>query len=114
MANAQPAGTRKKSQPTTTTKATTSSYVEPARQSSRKSKVKKQSSSTLVNFSPSQLLVLEPFFALAAEVDDVFDEEDAMSPEKRQMGMGRLYRSWKKWRVAVDPDYQLARDRRGS
>jgi hypothetical protein len=53
-----------------------------------------------------------PFYELFAEVDAVFDEEDAMSPEKRQMSMGRMYRAWKKARAELDPDYEPRRDRR--
>ena len=54
---------------------------------------------------------MEPFFVLFAEVDDVFTENDAMAPEKRQMSMGRLYRAWKKARAELDPDFESKRYR---
>jgi len=49
---------------------------------------------------------------LFADVDDVFSEDDALSPEKRQMGMGRIYRSWKRVRAQLDEDYDEAHDDR--
>lgn len=57
--------------------------------------------------------IVRPFFELAAEIDDVFTEDDAMSPEKRQMGMGRAYRAWKKWRKRVDPDFEPGKRQAG-
>lgn len=65
-------------------------------------------------FTSAQLRAMQPFFKLAAEVDCVFDEDDAMDPAKRQIGMGRLYRAWKAWRVELDPDYNAHRDSRGA
>jgi hypothetical protein len=43
------------------------------------------------------------FFAVA---DDVFTEDDAMDPAKRQMAMGRLYRGWKAAREQLDPGWK--------
>jgi len=54
-----------------------------------------------------------PFIELAAVVDDVFTEDDALSPEKRQTGMGRMYRAWKQWRTEVDPDFNPQRRQPG-
>lgn len=93
-----------------TSSGTMSSSVAIARPSSRKRKANTPTSST--SLSHAQLAALQPFFELAADVDTVFEEEDALSPDKRQMGMGRLYRAWKKWRIAVDPDFRAERDRR--
>lgn len=56
---------------------------------------------------------MRPYFELFAEVDDVFTEDDALSPEKRQMGMGRLYRAWKKARKELDPDFNPKRRQAG-
>ena len=53
-----------------------------------------------------------PYIELFADVDDVFSEDDALSPEKRQMGMGRIYRSWKRVRAQLDEDYDEAHDDR--
>lgn len=55
-----------------------------------------------------------PLLELFADVDDVFSEDDAMDPQKRQMGMGRLYRAWKKARAATDPLYDPEKDQRGA
>jgi hypothetical protein len=53
-----------------------------------------------------------PLLALFAAVDDVFTEDDAMSPEKRQMSLGRIYRQWKKTRAELGGDNAGVRDRR--
>lgn len=37
-------------------------------------------------------------------VDDVFTESDALSPEKRQVGLSRIYRAYKKAKAQLDPD----------
>lgn len=56
--------------------------------------------------------IVRPMLEFFAEIDDVFSEDDALLAEKRQMGLGRCYRSWKKCRAAMDPDYEPERDRR--
>lgn len=53
-----------------------------------------------------QLAVMLPFIELFADVDAVFTEDDALSPEKRQMSLGRIYRSWKNARAWLDPDFE--------
>lgn len=107
--------TVKKSRRTSTSSDKTSTTVAHAARAGRsKRERKRRSSSTFTEvpqFTKKQLAALEPFFALAAEIDDVFTENDAMAAEKRQMGMGRLYRSWKAWRIAVDPDFDPERYR---
>lgn len=50
----------------------------------------------------------EPLLELFALVDDVFTEDDAMSPEKRQIGMGRIYEQWKRTRAALDPTWDAS------
>lgn len=57
--------------------------------------------------------LMGPLLELFADVDDVFSEDDAMTPEKRQMGMGRLYRAWKHVRAEMDPLYDPEKDQRG-
>lgn len=58
------------------------------------------------------LELMQPLFEFFSEVDDVFMEDDALSAEKRQMGMGRLYRSWKRARDVMDPYYHPEDDQR--
>lgn len=55
------------------------------------------------------LLLLELF----ADVNDVFTETDAMSQEKLRMGMGRMYRAWKRVCIALDPDFRADRYKSG-
>lgn len=50
----------------------------------------------------------EPLLELFALVDDVFTEDDAMDPSKRQIGMGRIYEQWKRTRAALDPSWDPA------
>lgn len=50
----------------------------------------------------------EPLLELFALVDAVFTEDDAMSPEKRQTGMGRIYEQWKRCRAELDPTWDPA------
>ena len=47
-----------------------------------------------------------PLLELAAVVDDVFTETDAFDPTKLRAGQGRIYRAWKAYRVAVDPNFK--------
>jgi len=53
-----------------------------------------------------------PLLEFFSTADAVFDEDDAMSPEKRQTGMGRIYEAWKKTRKTMDPDFDVAREER--
>lgn len=61
--------------------------------------------------SQAQTAAMGPFFALFADVDAVFTENDAMAAEKRQMSMGRLYRAWKACRAELDPEFDPKRYR---
>ena len=51
---------------------------------------------------------------LFSTLDDTFTEDDALSPEKRQMTVGRVYRAWKDARLAMDPEFdsRLFREQR--
>ena len=111
MASARIAATSKRNRSTTTSSATTSSSAGTARASSGKRKAKRKPSNDLSKhqFCPDCLQLLVPFIELFADVDDVFSEDDALAPEKRQMGMGRLYRAWKKARAKLDPDFDAKR-----
>lgn len=40
--------------------------------------------------------------------DDVFTEDDALSPEKRQISLGRIYEEWKRVRGELDPGWTPA------
>lgn len=51
------------------------------------------------------LLLLLDLFSV---VNDVFTEEDALKPEKRQMSLGRIYRAWGKFCRELDPDFDSA------
>lgn len=44
--------------------------------------------------------------ALFADVDGVFTEDDALSPAKRKMSLGRCYESWKRCRIILDPEFK--------
>lgn len=55
---------------------------------------------------------VQPLLELFATVDAVFMEDDALSPEKRQMGLGRIYEAWKQCRATLDPEYNPSGDRR--
>lgn len=59
------------------------------------------------------LALVAPLLEFFAEIDDIFTEDDALSPAKRQMGMGRAYRAWKRVRVVMDPEWDPKLDRRG-
>lgn len=92
-----------------------STIAAPVARSGRKTRKARRQLPTLTAEQLAAVLVAHhPFYELFAEVDAVFDEDDAMTPEKRQMGMGRLYRAWKKAREELDPDYEPRRDRRGT
>lgn len=59
------------------------------------------------------LAAVVPLLELFAMVDDVFTEDDALDPSKRQMSLGRIYEQWKRTRAALDPGWDHdARPRR--
>jgi hypothetical protein len=43
--------------------------------------------------------------ALFAQIDGVFTEDDALSPSKRKMSLGRCYEEWKRCRKVLDPEF---------
>lgn len=51
---------------------------------------------------------VDPLLEMFAMLDDVFTEDDALSAEKRQMSLGRVYEAWKRTRAALDPDWDPA------
>lgn len=53
------------------------------------------------------LFCMQPMLALFAICDDVFTEDDALSPEMRRTTLGRIYEEWKRCRKAIDPDFQV-------
>lgn len=56
--------------------------------------------------------VVEPLLAFFAELDDVFTEDEALSPEFRKISLGRCYEAWQRCREALDPDFVAADYRR--
>ena len=77
----------------------------------------RRASRRLESLTPEQrfrelLGLVTPMLEFFADIDDVFSEDDALSAEKRQMGLGRCYRAWKRCRTAMDPDYDPERDQR--
>lgn len=52
------------------------------------------------------LAAVVPLLEMFAMCDDVFTEDDALSPEKRQISLGRLYEQWKRTRTALDPEFE--------
>jgi hypothetical protein len=46
-----------------------------------------------------------PLLDLFATVDTIFSEDDAFDDENLRMGYGRIYRSWKRARQGLDPDF---------
>lgn len=48
---------------------------------------------------------VEPLLEMFAICDDVFSEDDALSAEKRQMSLARIYRTWKDVRGQLDPEF---------
>lgn len=57
-------------------------------------------------------LATRPLLELFAMVNDVFEEDDALSQAKRQMSLGRIYESWKKCRKELDRSFSSERDSR--
>lgn len=53
-----------------------------------------------------------PLLALFAVCDDVFTEDEALSPEMRKVTLGRIYEEWQKTRKYFDPDFVAADYRR--
>ena len=49
--------------------------------------------------------VLVPLCEMFAELDSVFQEDGALHTEHSQKSLGRLYRTWKVTRAALDPDF---------
>lgn len=69
----------------------------------RRSKSSPESSS--IEHRVDQLIgATRPLLELFAVVNDVFTEDDAMKQGKQQVGMGRIYRQWKKTRTALGGD----------
>lgn len=51
--------------------------------------------------------VVEPLLEMFATIDAVFEgEEDALSPEKRQVTLGRVYEEWKRTKRRLDPTWR--------
>lgn len=42
---------------------------------------------------------------LFSVLDAIFTEDDALSPAKRKMSLGRAYESWKRCRAVLDPEF---------
>lgn len=82
---------------------------------SRSSKTRKSKSSTTRSLEQQALLLVaatEPLLAFFAELDDVFTEDEALSPEFRKISLGRCYEAWQRCRKAFDPDFVAADYRR--
>lgn len=56
------------------------------------------------NLADELMAAVQPLLELFATVDGVFTEDDAMQPAKLQVGMGRIYRQWKKTRTELGGD----------
>ena len=54
----------------------------------------------------------EPLLALFAVCDDVFTEDGALSPELRQVTLGRIYEEWQRTRKFFDPEFVASEHRR--
>src|SRR3954469_9821758 len=48
---------------------------------------------------------LQPLLSLLIVCDEVFEWDGALEREKAQIGLGRIYRQWKKTNVALDPQF---------
>lgn len=82
---------------------------------SRSSRTRKSKSSTTRSLEQQALLLVaatEPLLALFSELDDVFTEDGALSPEYRKISLGRCYEAWQRARKAFDPDFVAAEHRR--
>lgn len=49
---------------------------------------------------------VEPLLALFSELDDVFTEDGALTPEFRKISLGRCYEAWQRCRKAFDPEFK--------
>lgn len=70
-----------------------------------KKKVRKESSLQEINLA---------LLALFAQLDAVFTEDDALSPSKRKMSLGRCYEEWKRCRTVLDPEFDPKNHQRPS
>lgn len=52
------------------------------------------------------IAVTAPLLELYAVVNDVFTEDDALSADKRQISLGRIYEQWKRCTAKLDPDWR--------
>ena len=117
--DARTAATSSRKRSTTTSKGTNSSAATtrtkrrgtttPAASSSPRTRAARTPSSLTDYLSREQLAALMPFFELAADIDAVFDCDDAMDPTKRQIGFSRVFRAWRAWRTEVDPTFDPRR-----
>lgn len=58
------------------------------------------------------IAAVEPLLELFATVNDVFTEDEALSPEYRQVSLGRVYEAWKDCRTQIDPEFVAEEHRR--
>lgn len=107
-ASAQVAGRKRKSAKATSSAART------AESRGLTTRTKRRSWRTLSYAKRAEVLVaaVDPLLGLFATVDDVFTEADALSPEYRQVSLGRIYEAWKDCRTQIDPDFVAAEHRR--
>src|SRR3954462_5902078 len=54
---------------------------------------------------------LQPLLSLLIVCDEVFEWDGALEREKAQIGLGRIYRQWKKTNVALDPQFDARKFR---
>lgn len=57
-------------------------------------------------------LATRPLLELFAVVNDVFEEDEALSLSKRMISLGRIYEAWKKCRKELDRPFNIERDAR--
>lgn len=94
---------------TTASRVTRSTSVKAASSGGRgQTKSSRRSRSSSADLTRELLEAVKPLCEMFATVDDVFTEEDALSPEMRQASLGRIYRTWKSVRKQLDPDFDSA------